>query len=94
MNKLERTVQDYNYVQETKRKYRIAILNLSMYLKICNESDLAKDILETYQAEIKSKHYSNQYQKYMLRIVFLVWGFLATGVIEGEKNNRKHKTCI
>ena len=55
--KLESTVQDYNYAQETKRKYGVAISNLSLYLKTCNESDLAKDILETYQAEIKSKHY-------------------------------------
>ncbi len=68
--KLDRTVQDYNYTQETKRKYRIAISNLSMYLETCNESDFPGDMLETYQSTLRSKHYSKQYQSSQLRIVF------------------------
>lgn len=92
--KLDRTVQDYNYTQETKRKYRIAISNLSMYLETCNESDFPGDMLETYQSTLRSKHYSKQYQSSQLRIVFLVRGFLATGVIEGASNNNKHKVSI
>ena len=91
--KLDETVQGYNYSQETKRKYRIAISNLSIYLGTCSESDFAGDMLEAYQSTL-SKQYSNQYQRSQLRIVFLLRGFLATGVFEGERNNGKYKTCI
>jgi len=86
--KLDETVQGYNYTQETKRKYRIAISNLSIYLETCNESDFAGDMLETYQSTL-SKQYSNQYQRSQLRIVFLLRGFLATGVFEGESLRRR-----
>ncbi len=92
--KLDGTVQSYNYTQETKRKYRIAISNLSMYVETCKESDFAEDILETYQATLKSKRYSSRYQKSLLRIVFLVQEFLATGAIEGARNNSKHRINI
>ena len=91
---LDRTIQGYNYTQETKRKYRIAISNLSMYIETCNESDFVGDMLEPYQSTLRSKQYSNQYQKLQLRIVFLVRGFLATGAIEGIRNNHKSKICI
>jgi integrase len=91
---LERTVHDYNYKQETKRKYRIAISNLSMYIETCNEADFAEDILETYEATLKSKQYSSLYQKSLLRIVFLVRRYLVTGAIEGARNNCKHKIFI
>lgn len=92
--KLSKTVQDYNYTRETKRKYRIAISNLSMYLETCNETDFPEDMLETYQSALRSKHYSKQYQTSQLRIVFLVREFLATGIIEGASNNNKHKISI
>ncbi|MBN2860090.1 MAG: hypothetical protein JXK93_07505 [Sphaerochaetaceae bacterium] len=45
---LDRTIQGYNYTQETIRKYRIAISNLSMYIETCNESDFVGDMLESY----------------------------------------------
>ena len=91
---LDRTIQGYNYTQETKRKYRIAISNLSMYIETCNESDFIEDMLEPYQSTLRSKQYSNQYQKLQLRIVFLLREFLATGAIEGIRNNHKRKICI
>jgi integrase len=94
LEQLNGAIQGYNYKLETKRKYGIAISNLSMFLKTCNEPDFVGDMLETYMSAIRSKQYSSQYCLLQQRIVFLIQGYLATGVFEGTRNNCKYKTCI
>ena len=91
---LGRTFQDYNYTLETKRKYGIAISNLRMFLKTCNESDSVGNLLGTYQSAISTRQYSSQYRRLQQRIVFLIQGFLVTGDFERTGNNRKYRICI
>jgi|AntAceMinimDraft_17_1070374.scaffolds.fasta_scaffold51033_2 integrase len=94
LTQLNATICEYNYKPETMRKYGVAISNLSIFLTTYQESGLSGNILEAYEPEIESKHYSKQYQAIQLRIVFLIQGFLETGVIDGAKNNGKPKTSI
>jgi len=94
LDQLNATLGKSSYSPETVRKYRVAIVNLSIFLESYQEPRVTGNMLEAYELKIGSKHYSKQYQTLQLRIVFLIQRFLETGCIDAAKNNSKPKTSI
>lgn len=94
LDQLNATLGKSSYSPETVRKYRVAIVNLSIFLENYQEPRVIGNMLEAYELKIRSKRYSRQYQTLQLRIVFLIQRFLKTGSIDIAKNNSKPKTSI